>query len=384
MRVPSLAALVSVSLALASPAVAQSAVSQSSRSTQTGTMGSYGLRAVGGDLDGRGYLWIEAYRGGALETTWHVTQISLGETRLTLDALHGVVLGEAREEGFTFSATLGGEPLACTALVWADSSAVCRPASEPPPSPRTACEASFSSVGGLRQCEVTRENLRTQGRDADGLLQACVGAFRAESHRNDCYLAALDPVWARAFPACVRAFDETEGRRLCLFATINTVGRDRVDAAVVESCAGAGDDDDAVRCMFGGAASPPSQTIPESVDPVERAQPLADPTRSPASGPTRLASRTFAAGPDVVTVHGGTLDGEPVLFFEVRPPTLPDLLHRSAVDWLRVGGTVRALREVTSLEVLSTKGEVLSFRVTLDGRTRRCRVAAGRHDARCR
>jgi hypothetical protein len=80
-------------------------------------MGAYALRAVGGDLDGRGYLWLEAYRGGALETTWHVTQVSLGESRLTIDALQGVVLGQAGEEGFAFTAMFGGASLACTALV---------------------------------------------------------------------------------------------------------------------------------------------------------------------------------------------------------------------------------------------------------------------------
>jgi hypothetical protein len=379
MRVSTLAVLVLLSLVLAS-----SALGQASRTTQTGVMGAYRVRAVGGDLDGRGYLWIEAYRGDALETTWHVTDVWLGETRMPFDVLRGIALGDAREAGFAFSATLGSAPMTCTALLWADSSAVCRPASEPAPSPRTQCEAEFSSVGGLRQCEVTYANLRGQGRDADGLLQACVGAFRAESHRNDCYLAALDPTWTRAFPACIRAFDETDGRRLCLFATINTVGRDRIDTSVVEGCVGAAHDDDAARCLFGGAPQPPSPAGVGPVDPVERAWPLDDAMRSPPSGPTQLVTRTLPAGPDVVTAYGGMLDGEPVLFFEHRPPTMPDLLHRTAVDWLRVGGTVRALREVTSLEVLSTKGEALSFRVTLDGRARRCRVAARQHDARCR
>ncbi len=387
MRIPSFTILASLSLALASPAAAQA-----TRSTQVGSMDTYQLRAVGGELEGRGYLWIEAYQAHALETIWHVTQVTLGEAEHPIEALHGIVLGEAREEGFAFTAMLGSEPVACTALTWADMSAVCSLAREPAPVPRTSCEAAFLSAGGRRQCATTYGLMQSRGQNAEGMLQACAGAFRSESQRTKCYLAAQDPIWVEAFPACIAAYDGADERDLCLFSTINTVGRDRIDVAIVRQCTGSGDDLATTRCMWSehvrrlqraeGMPVNPGAPI-QAQPPPERARPLVDALVSPTGGPTQITSRRAAMRENIATVYGGMIEGEPVLFFSLMQPTWPDRVDREGMTWLRVGRTVRAFREVTSVEVVSMRSEVLTFRVTLDGRERLCRVEIGGCDAVC-
>lgn len=388
MRIPSFTMLASLSLALASPAAAQA-----TRSTQVGSMDTYQLRAVGGEVEGRGYLWIEAYQAHALDTIWHVTRVTLGDSEeRPIEALRGIVLGEAGEDGFAFTAMLGSEPVACTALTWADMSAVCRPAREPAPVPRTSCEAAFLSASGRRQCATTHGIMQSRGQNAEGMLQACVGAFRAENERNNCYLAAHDPTWVEAFPACIAAYDSEDERSLCLFATVTTVGRDRIDVSVIRQCTGSGDDLATSRCMWaehvtrlqraeGRPVNPGAPIQPPP--PWERARPLVDARVSPTSGPTQITSRRAAMRERIATVYSGMIEGEPVLFFSLMQPTWPDRVDREGMTWLRVGREVRAFREVTSVEVVSMQSEVLTFRVTLDGRQRLCRVEIGGSDARC-
>ena len=373
MRIASFVVFTALALLLAPTAQAQAPLT---RSTQVGAMQAHQLRAVGGDMDGAGYLWVEAYAGNALETSWHVTRVSVGTEEHTINELHNVVLGEARDEGFVFTATLGSEDLVCTALTWADSSAVCHRARMPAPLPTSACEAAFFSVGGRRQCETSFEIERAAGHDAEGILRSCVAAFRSEAHRNNCFLASHDPMWTRAFPVCAGTFTSDVERDFCIFFTVTEVSPARIDVSRVEQCtARAQGDGPILDCVF---------NEPTERATFERTRLLTNPMQSPASGTTDVETRTASWREYIATAHGGMIEGEPLLFFSVMASYAPGLHSRHGVDWLRIGSEVRAVREVTSLTLGAMSNTELRFRVMLDGRARRCVVGIGEHDARCR
>ena len=355
-----------------------------------GDTGEHTARLVAGEIDGRGLVIVEYYTGASLRFAVPYTKLLVDGEERSIRELRGLAAGKLGKHGFALAADLGTQRVQCTVELWADTAVSCRrdPAWVPPGDP--ACVRAFEGAIGRSQCSGLRRHFATAAIDHDALLRACTGAFRYEWFRTDCLMYGYNSepaLFRETLAACVAAYRTEDERKFCVFysfAPVNKAERPSVDA--IRTCDRKHDDDRATtNCVFERHTgkkqmSPKSRTSRPTDHPTEPV--AAKPATARQSG-GRIAVSTGTWRDLSLRATGGMVGSEPVLWVDAIAAD-GKLRWMQPVDRIVLGKRVRALREVTALEGVQLRRDVLTFRVVHGGKSLQCRADATEMFARCR
>jgi hypothetical protein len=348
------------------------------------------VRMFAGEIDGRGVVYAEYYRGDRLvmAVPYHRVFID-NDSESSIRALRDLKMIGPTPDGFAFEADEVTVRLKCTALLHADATINCTRSTFRPKG-AASCAEFFKSHGERAQCNGIREHYKSPAIPHDDLAAMCAAGFRSENHRSQCMSFGYNqpaPLFREALSACTSAYKPTDERMYCLVFTLGTTEEQKIAPAVVRQCAREHSDDKAITdCAFF------VKTGVKQVHPKSRtSEPTDNPTTPVANNATPRKRRLAGARIDVaigtwqglsLRATGGMVESEPVLWVDAFRNE--KLEWTQPVDRIVVGKQVRALREVSSLDKVKLAGELLTFRVVLGGKRLECRTDAARMFARCR
>lgn len=362
-----------------------------------GTQNGEKIRMIAGNVDGRGVLYEELYKGAALLYALPYTRVFVDDQETNVRELYDVVLDPAMTaDGFTFTARLGLTPVSCTALVWSDASVNCSRNTGWVPPGSAGCAAAFKGHDTRFQCNGLQQAFANPVIAHDDLLSACTSSFRFELFRESCirYGYNFPAIFYDTLQACTTAYRTEDGRNYCLFyALAPAEPADRIPASTIRECDRLYDDEKQTslcgfRVNLGGRADEPEPVveprITESSLQYLPTAPLAL-TVTPASHviATKLHVATGTHAELTLRATGGMVDTEPVLFVDAFGPG-GDLKWSQIIDRIKLGKDVRALRELTKLDRVKLSKDTLTFRAVHEGKTITCRGDAARSIAICR
>jgi len=349
------------------------------------------VRMFAGEIDGRGVVYAEYYKGNALwmAVPYHRVFID-NEEQTSVRALRDLQMIGPTPDGFAFTAAESTVELQCTALLHADATISCARSAKFVPSGAASCATFFKSHDERSQCNGIRAAFATPQIPHDELLELCAKSFRGESERNGCMIYGYNAtaLFRETLAACTAAYRTGSERSYCIFYSFAPANpKDRPSIEHVRACDRLHDDDKATTdCVFW------KHTGVKQVHPKSRTTlPTDNPTAPLLYNVVPSAKRLSGSRIDVSTgawrdlslrATGGMVGTEPVLWVD----GYRDIKHEwmSPVDRIVVGKQVRALREVSSLDKVKLTGELLTFRAVLGGKTLQCRVDAASMFARCR
>lgn len=350
------------------------------------------VRIVAGDLDGRGVLYLEYYNGAALRFVVPYTTVYVDGAKTSARALRGLqTTGTLDADGFGFTAYQGAAPLRCTALLYGDASANCTrdPAWIPPGAP--ACAAAFRSSVERLQCNGLRDIFQNPPIPHDEIIDLCAASFRPETYRTDCMRYGYNhpaALFRETLATCTTAMRTQDERKFCMFYSLAPVdAKQRVTVDMIRTCDRQHADDKQVsRCAFERLTGAKQYAAKQ---PATR-----EPTDSPTEPLARVTTGTPVRGAHIerangelrdrsLRVTGGMVGTEPVLWVDAFDST-GELAWMQPLDRIVIGKQVRALREVTALERVVLKGDVLAFRVVHAGKPLQCHADVTQSYARCR
>ena len=355
-----------------------------------GDTGEHIARLVAGEVDGKGVVIVEYYVGASLRFAVPYTQVLIDGEERSVRELRGLAAGRLGKHGFALAADLGTKRMQCTVHLWADTAVSCRrdPAWVPPGDP--ACVRAFEGNIGRTQCTGLRNIFAKSAFDHDELLRLCTDAFRVETFRTDCLRYGYNnepPLFRETLAACVAAYRTQDERKFCTFysfAPANKAERPSVDA--IRTCDRKHDDDRATTdCVF------EQHTGAKQIHPRSRTTLPSDVPTEPVTA-SSVKARERGGRIDVSTgkwrelslrATGGMVGSEPVLWVDAFAAD-GKLRWMQPVDRIVLGKRVRALREVTALDRVKLRGDVLTFRAVHRGKSLQCRADATAMFARCR
>lgn len=349
-------------------------------------------RMFAGDIDGRGVVYAEYYKGNRLWMSVPYTRVFIDhESESSPRTLRGLRMIGQTEHGFAFTAEQGTATLQCTALLWADASINCTRSKYFTPKGSASCAKYLQSHDERFQCNGLQQHFTTPAIAHEDLLALCAASFRGESDRTQCMRDGYNAptrLFSDALATCTAAYRTSDERKLCMSFTVEGPEAQRIAPGVVRTCARAnrGNDKAITDCAF------LQHTGVEQEHPVPKiAAPTDSPTEPVAANATPRRRVLAGARIDVavgkwrdltVRATGGLVESEPVLWVDALANET--LKWMQPVDRIVVGKRVIALREVSSLDRVKLAGDLLTFRAVLGGKRLDCRADVAAMFARCR
>jgi hypothetical protein len=357
------------------------------------------IRVVAGDVDGRGLVTVELYKGERLWTAYPYDRVFVDDEQTNIRQLTDITLDPAQSsDGFNFTATQQGTALSCTILLYADSTITCtRVGMSYAPAIAPACATNFKSHQQRFQCNFIREHNQGKGFDDDGIVATCAATFRFEALRNGCMLYAygMPAEFETVRSTCLAAYKTQEERNFCFWITLAQANpKDRVDIAHIATCDKLYDDDKwTTACAFtldSGMAASETKLPRASADkrkPGEKdTAPVvpAAPVTSSVSGAT-IDVTTVKLGEVTTRVTGGMVGTEPVILID-RYASATDLTGTEVISRVVIGKEkeARSLRELSLVEKVKVSGEIITFKAVRAGKHLSCRANLTDAWATCR
>jgi hypothetical protein len=355
-----------------------------------GTVEGERIRAVAGDVDDKGIVWIEIYAGAKLSYAYPYTRVLIDGETTTVRDLRELRLGKFGPRGFELAATHGAERLACTVLTAADGEIRCTRDPQWKPPGHEACALGFLGEYTRKDCNVYREWFTNPVVAHDELLQLCTSTYREETNRIECMMFGYNAKDADRFrdvlAACTHAYPGEWRRDSCQFFSFAPVNpADAPSPETIRACDQLHDDDERTNTCVWERHTGVKQTRPKP-GPLLPSQLLTAEVR--ASDPTHASGGRIDVARGAwrelsLRATGGMVGTEPVLWVDAFE-NHQALKWANVIDRISIGKQIRALREVSSLEAVKLSGDVLTFRVTHDSKKLHCRADAATTYARCR
>lgn len=349
------------------------------------------VRMFAGEIDGRGVVYAEYYKGDRLTMAVPYTRVFIdNESESSIRALRNLEMVGPRPDGFAFHADEVTVRLQCTALLHADATISCtRGGFQPKGS--ASCARYFKSHDGRSQCNGIQEHFTSPAIPHDELAAVCAASFRSENHRNQCMSHGYNErpaLFRDALSTCTQSYKTMDERSFCLTFTVGTTEPQKIAPEIVRRCARDVVGDKAITdCAFFEKTGvkqehPRSRTSEPTDNPTAPVANNAKPKKSRLSG-GRIDVAVGSWRDHTLRATGGMVENEPILWVDAY-----DKAEKHAwmvpVDRIVVGKQIRALREVSSLDKVKLTGDLLTFRAVLGGKRLDCRVDAARMFARCR
>lgn len=356
------------------------------------------VRVVAGEVDGRGLIYVEHYRGEALHLTVPYGRVYVDDEETSIRRLTDLALTTTQNvDGFAFSALDGATSLACTILLHGDATITCTRVGSGYVSPvAPACASAFKSSVERRQCDGIRQAFAGKGFDDDALVASCAATFRGEIARNYCLMygynhpAEFDAVRR----TCLAAYQTEDERNFCFYFSLAPVEvADRMPVAHVQTCDALHDDDKlTTACAFTlkvGKQASETKLSPDRyrMKPHEKdtfaVVPAAPITASVSGATIDVSTGTYEALS--VRVTGGMVGTEPLITMDAYATTGE---HRwlAVLDRIVIGREkqARALRELSLVEKVKIRGEIITFKAVRAGKPLSCRANVVDSWATCR
>lgn len=356
------------------------------------------IRVAAGEVDGRGLVFVEYYRGAALRMTVPYSRVYVDDESTDIRRLTDLALTTTQNvDGFAFSALDGATSLACTILLHSDATITCTRAGSGYVSPiAPACAASFKGWAERNQCDGIRQAFAGKGFDDDALVATCAATFRGEIARNYCIMYAYNhpAEFDGVRRTCAAAYQTEDERNFCFYFSLAPADpADRMPVAHVQACDALYDDDKlTTACAFTlKVGKPASETRlspdryrlkPHEKDTFEVVP--AAPITASVSGAT-IEVRTGTYETLSVRVTGGMVGSEPLITMDAYAKG-GEHQWMMMLDRIVIGREkqARALRELSLVEKVKASGNVITFKAVRAGKKLSCRANVVDSWATCR